>query len=253
MRFGTRRYHGSVPDTSGVARPAAGFVVSIATAIVILGAAVAPFLSPAWVGFEQDRVGADALTGFGEADLRRVTNAILGDLVLGGGDFRVTSDGSAGSAPVLNDRERSHMVDVRGVLRGFGLLTLASLAMLAVAAWRSRKDPIVRSDMRHSIRRGAQGLAVGVAVAAGVALVAFDAAFEVFHSLFFAQGTFDFDPRTDRIVQLFPDAFWSETTIAVGVVAIVAALAVVWVARKRGAGAAEKAGGAEPGALAAAR
>ena len=211
----------------------AGSVVSIAVAIVILGAAVVPFLSPAWVGFEQDRVGAAALTGYSEPDLHRVTYAILGDLVLGSGNFEVTTDGGPRGISVLNDREQSHMRDVRGVFRGFALLALASLAMLGLAAWRSRGAPVARQRLWRSVRRGAEGLAIGVAIAAGVALVAFDAAFEVFHRLFFAQGSFDFDPATDKLVQLFPDAFWSETTIAVGAVAFMAAWAVRWVAARR--------------------
>ena len=40
-------------------------------------------------------------------------------------------------------------------------------------------------------------------------------------------------PRTDRLVQLFPEQFWSETAIAVGIVAIVAALLTAWVAARR--------------------
>jgi integral membrane protein (TIGR01906 family) len=222
-----------VPDSRALARSIAGLVLSIAVAIVILGAAVAPFLSPAWVGFEQDRIGAAALTGYAEPDLDRVTNAILGDLVLGGGNFEVTADGGPRGSLVLNDREQSHMRDVRGVFRGFGLLALLSLAIVGFAAWRSRGAPVARQRLWRSVRRGAEGLAIGVAVAAGVVLVAFDAAFEVFHRLFFAQGSFDFDPATDKLVQLFPDAFWSETTIAVGAVAFVAAWAVRWTAERR--------------------
>jgi integral membrane protein (TIGR01906 family) len=209
-------------------RTLTGTILAIATAIVILAASVAPFLSPAWVGFEQGRADALAWTGYSEADLHAVTNSILGDLVLDTGDFGVTLHGS----PVLNDRERSHMRDVRGVFAGFGLLALVSLAGLALAGRRMRGAE-GRRRLWGAIRRGAQGLAVGVAVAAAVSLVAFDAAFELFHRLFFAQGTFDFDPRTDRLVQLFPDAFWSETTIALGAVAIVAAIAVRWIAGRR--------------------
>jgi uncharacterized membrane protein len=52
----------------------------------------------------------------------------------------------------------------------------------------------------------------------------FDAAFEAFHEAFFPPGSFLFDPRTDRLVQLFPDQFWSETTVAVGVTIIVLGL-----------------------------
>jgi integral membrane protein (TIGR01906 family) len=214
-----------VPDSRGFPGAVFDSIVAIAVAIVILVASVAPFLSPAWVGFEQDRVGAAALTGYSELDLHAATNAILGDLVLGSGDFAVAINGQ----PVLNDRERSHMRDVRGVFQAFGLLALLSVGVLGLAARRLR-GAVGRRRFWRSVRHGAQGLAVGVAIAAGVALVAFDAAFEVFHRLFFAPGTFDFDPRTDRIVQLFPDAFWSETTIAVGAVVLGAALPVAWVA-----------------------
>jgi len=225
-------------DSRAFAHSLAGSVVALAVAIVILAASVAPFLSVAWVGFEQDRVGAAALTGFSEPDLHRVTNAILGDLVLGSGYFEVTADGSPRGVVVLNDREQAHMRDVRGVFRAFGLVALGSVAVLAFAARRSRGAPTARRRLWRSVRHGAQGLAVGVAIAAGIALVAFDAAFEVFHGLFFPQGSFDFDPRTDKLVQLFPDAFWSETTIAVGAVALLAALAVGWVARRHEAAAA---------------
>jgi uncharacterized membrane protein len=44
-----------------------------------------------------------------------------------------------------------------------------------------------------------------------------------------------FDPRTDRLVQLFPEAFWVESTIAVGVTIIAFALLLAAVARWRGA------------------
>jgi hypothetical protein len=222
-----------VPDSRVLTRSVAGSIVSLAVAIVILAGAVVPFLSPAWVGFEQDRVGAAALTGYSEPDLHRVTNSILGDLVLGSGNFEVTANGGPRGAPILSDREQRHMRDVRGVFGAFGLLALASLAVLGLAAWRSRGAPATRQRLWRFVRRGAQGLAVGVAIAAGVALVAFDAAFEVFHSLFFAPGSFDFDPTTAKLVQLFPDAFWSETTIAVGGVVFVAAWAVRWLAARR--------------------
>ena len=57
----------------------AGLLIGVATAIVIIAVAILPFLSPAWVGFEQDRAEAAAWTGFAPADLRTATNAILHD------------------------------------------------------------------------------------------------------------------------------------------------------------------------------
>ena len=49
----------------------------------------------------------------------------------------------------------------------------------------------------------------------------FDAAFLAFHLIFFPQGNFAFDPRTQRLVQLFPERFWSDTALVLGAVLIV--------------------------------
>ena len=68
-----------------------------------------------------------------------------------------------------------------------------------------------------------RGLIVAVVVAGAVSAIAFDQLFELFHTLFFPAGSFTFDPRTDRLVQLFPFTFWSETTIVLGAVIVVAA------------------------------
>ena len=57
--------------------------------------------------------------------------------------------------------------------------------------------------------------------------------FEIFHQVFFPGGNYTFDPSTDRLVQLFPFAFWSETTIVVGAVIIALALALALVTGQR--------------------
>jgi hypothetical protein len=57
-------------------------LISAATALVLLGGAFLPFLSPVFVRFEQDRTGAPALTGYSPAQLDHVTGSLLGDLVL---------------------------------------------------------------------------------------------------------------------------------------------------------------------------
>jgi integral membrane protein (TIGR01906 family) len=192
-------------------------LVGIATAIVIVSVAVVPFLSSPWLAFEQGRAESAAWTGFSEAELARVTNAIVEDLVVGPADFDVAVD----SAPVLNERERGHMRDVRTVFVGLWVLTGAALIVLGLAAL------LDRPRFWRGVRRGAAVLAVGVVVLGVVALVAFDALFETFHRLFFPGGTYTFDPSTDRLVQLFPFVFWQETAMAVGVL-IVALSAVLW-------------------------
>ena len=201
--------------------------IAVATALTILALTIPLFLNPFWVGLEQARAQATAWTGFSDADLKRATDSILSDLVFGPPAFDVEVAGQ----PVLEERERSHMRDVRGVFMGFFLVTQVAALVGLVIAWRRRDE--ARRATWGAVRAGAIGLVAVLVVAGVVAFVAFDALFEVFHRLLFAGGSYTFDPRTDRLVQLFPFQFWQETAIAVGAVAVVAASLVTWVAQRR--------------------
>jgi integral membrane protein (TIGR01906 family) len=206
----------------------ARFLIAASTALVLLGASIVPFANPIYVRFEQDRTGVPELTGLDPADLDRVATSTLGDLFLWQGDFDVR--GPVG--PVFNERERAHMRDVRGVFFGFEILTLVG-ALVLFMAFRQARDPEARAATWRAVGSGGRGLAIVLVVAGAFAVFAFDAAFEVFHRLFFSAGSYTFDPRTDRLVQLFPEQFWSETAIAVGVVSITLALLTAWQAGRR--------------------
>ena len=201
--------------------------IGLATALAILTVTIPFFLNPAWVGFEQGRAQASAWTGYSEADLTTATNAILADLVVGPPDFDVTVDGAA----VLNERERSHMRDVRGVFMGFfALAIVASISALVIAARRRGEERLMTW---RAVQGGSLGLIAALIVGAFISFFAFDALFETFHRIFFPGGSYDFDPSTDRLVQLFPFQFWNETAIAVGVVSIVISLVVALLAARR--------------------
>jgi len=201
--------------------------IGLATALTIVALTIPLFLNPAWVGFEQGRAQATAWTGYDQADLTIATNAILSDLVVGPPDFDVTVEG----APVLNERERSHMRDVRGVFSGFFVLAIVAAVSAVVIALRRRGDE--RLATWRAVQGGALGLIAALIVGAFISFFAFDALFETFHRIFFPGGSYDFDPATDRLVQLFPFQFWNETAIAVGAVSIVIALLVALFAARR--------------------
>jgi integral membrane protein (TIGR01906 family) len=201
----------------------AAIAIALATAIVIVTVVILPFLTPQWIGFEQGRAQAEAWTGFTSEELRTATDSIVSDLVFGG-DYAVT----IGGQPVLDARERAHMVDVRTVFRGLWILATVSVVVLVAAARRAD-----RRGTWRAVRAGAIGLTVGTVIAGVVGLVAFDQLFEAFHEIFFPAGSYDFDPATDRLVQLFPFSFWDETALVVGAAIIAVAVVVAVVAGRR--------------------
>src|SRR4029079_8271213 len=95
------------------------------------------------------------------------------------------------------------------------LSTLAAVG-LAFVTYKRRADTAVLKG----ISRGGPWLVVGTLVVGVSAAAAFDQAFELFHEIFFPGGNFTFDPATQRLVQLYPFAFWQYTAAALGVLLI---------------------------------
>lgn len=202
-------------------------LASVATVIVILGVAVSLFFNPLWIGFEQERAGVPAITGWTSGQVRAVTGSILADLFVGPPTFAAAVDGQ----PVLDAAERSHMVDVRYVLLP-AMIVLGSAAVLLamLVAVGRRQAWLWRAIARGSGALTVAGIVIGIAV-----VFFFDAAFLLFHLVFFPQGNFSFDPRTQRLTQLFPEPFWTETAIAIALVGLLLAAGVTLAARRRAA------------------
>jgi integral membrane protein (TIGR01906 family) len=203
-----------------MARTLLSTLVAAATIVVIAGGSLLPFLNPIWVGFEQDRSGAAALTGFSPDQVHSVTGDVLHDLIVGPPAFAQTVAGT----PVFSERERAHLVEVRSVFIAFGSIVLLGVLTLANA----RLVTHGAAWYRRAVGTGALVLAGAVVIGGIVVALAFERAFELFHSLFFASGTYTFDPTTERLVQLFPSQFWEETSLAVGIVILAIAGVVAW-------------------------
>jgi integral membrane protein (TIGR01906 family) len=204
-------------------------LVAIAAAFVILGVSIAPFLTPVWIHGEQDRSGAPTFVGAPPDAVHWDADQIVNRLLFGG-TFEITTDRLE---LLLDSKEQAHMEGVRGVFDGLGLLILASAVWLVIAFRRAGSG--ARQALWRAVSLGARGLAVAMAVIGVLSIVAFDAAFQVFHELLFPAGSFSFDPATERLVQLFPDQFWSDTALALGVVTIALSIGVAWMASRRAA------------------
>lgn len=128
--------------------------------------------------------------------------------------------------------EYSHMADVRTVFISVqiaAVLAALLLLWLAVRAWR-------RGALARLVRAGT-GLALVAVAAVGIfAAAAFDAAFLLFHRVFFPQGNFLF-AADSNLLAIYPEAYFYGVALRIGLafVALAAILAVVsQVALRRG-------------------
>jgi integral membrane protein (TIGR01906 family) len=208
----------------------AALVTGVAAALVILALAILPFLTPVWVAFGQAQADATGWTNFTTDELRQVTDSILHDLVIGPPNFDVTLNGQ----PVLEERERQHMRDVRNVFAEFYAVAVLGGIVLA-GAFLLARGPERRARLWRWLSK--TGLVIiGVTVVGGlVGVLFFDQAFELFHELFFPAGSYLFDPLTEKLVQLFPQQFWILSTIGVGAVVVLLSAGLWWLGRWRAA------------------
>ena len=195
------------------------FGVAFAALVLLTGPLLLFF--PPVVSFEQARHDVPALLNTDQATVDRATAAMLRDL-LSNGDFTMSIDQSG--APVLDAKERSHMRDVGGVVRGLFLADTIALLLAVLLAWRLRTD---------AERRGRAMVAASAAIGlAAVVLgaffaISFDAAFAAFHEIFFAAGTWTFEPGSN-LLRFFPEPLWFDLSLVAGATIVLSALLVGW-------------------------
>lgn len=116
--------------------------------------------------------------------------------------------------PIYNERELSHMVDVKVLVQLMIKLWLVALSVilgsiLLFEKWNTRQE------LRKSLQRGG-GAAIGLIVAMLLLVVLnFNELFNWFHYAFFTGDTWLF-LENDTLIRLFPLRFWQDAFIFVG-------------------------------------
>lgn len=133
--------------------------------------------------------------------------------------------------PVYNSRELKHMVDVKNVLGSVLIVWYASLVgifLLGIwAYWGGWWE-----EFRVGLRKGGWITVGFVGVTMVAVLIAFSVFFVFFHEVFFDPGTWIFR-FSDTLIRLFPERFWRDTFIAIGLLSLAGGLALALGFRER--------------------
>lgn len=138
----------------------------------------------------------------------------------------------ADGRPAFNEREIRHMQDVY-VLQGIAFRVGLILALALIGAWVCLWfSPATRNLAWQSLKWGGLltlGLVLGILLGF---VFSFDAAFTLFHRLFFEGDTWLFPP-TDTLIRLYPEKFWFDAAVWIGGLTILEAIGLILLARWR--------------------
>lgn len=209
-----------------------GWVVSILLIVALALSAVRLMLTPAFPPFEYAMPGFPPDPyGFTKAERLHWAGLAVDYLVNDAGieflgDLRF-DDG----APVYNQRELKHMLDVKiaiqNTLRAW-LGSLAGLVLLALWAWRGGW----LDEYQRGLSRGGLLTFGIILLIVTFVVLSFNVLFVAFHNIFFQPGTWMFE-WSDTLIRLFPERFWRDIFLYVGGLSGLGGLLIWYLLHKR--------------------
>lgn len=148
------------------------------------------------------------------------------------GDLRLPLDKcwqpipNATDCPMYKKEALNHMADVKVVTQTTftiaGILTLITLGLFGVAY----RYPTYRFSIRRGLTYGSVLTLSLIITIITLALTTWDFFFDTFHEIFFEEGTWRF-AFSDTLIRLYPERFWFDASITIGVLATIGAIAVL--------------------------
>jgi integral membrane protein (TIGR01906 family) len=150
------------------------------------------------------------------ADLRSYFNddrAVISTLV---------TDASGQETPLYTPREVSHLRDVKRLFqwtfRTQELTVAYAIAyVVCVVIWARELS------LRALARSVMTSVLIGAGVVGGIgvfALTGFEDAWTEFHQIVFTNDFWLLDPTADRLIQMFPEGFWFDATLLIGLMTL---------------------------------
>ena len=206
------------------------YVAVPATALAVFTGSIAwVLLVRAFYYVQIGPLGVCAASGLTAEQVRAAYGDVM-DYCLG-----LRPDFAAGVLP-FSAEGASHFADVR-MLFLLDLAVLAGTLLLLLGlklACRRRHTALPRLNGRTPGFWAACGLGGLILIVGALAATDFDRAFTVFHRIFFpGKKNWLFDPATDPVIVLLPEAFFRNCAIAIGVTLLGLCLWLVLTGRKQ--------------------
>ncbi|MGI5848721.1 MAG: TIGR01906 family membrane protein [Christensenellales bacterium] len=188
-------------------------LASILLIIAILILSIEAFaINPHFFQNEYQKLDTAQSIGMSEEDLSVVTRGLLG-YTTGSRDSLDMKAAIGGQyREVFGTREKDHMIDVKALYMGSRTLRIVSLAGAAffiIIAFILKGKKTVRTLCRSFL--SVSGAFVIVVAAIGIyAAINFTAFWASFHHVFFSNDLWKLDPRTDVLIMMVPERFFSD-------------------------------------------
>ncbi|HCR70104.1 MAG TPA: TIGR01906 family membrane protein [Anaerolineae bacterium] len=201
-------------------------IISLLTPLALIGLALRILLTPLFYTIEYNMPYFPEDTyGFNKEDrLKYAPYAV--DYLINNEDISYLGDLTFDDgSPLYNERELSHMEDVKEVITGSlttWYITLAILLILFILFYKNNN----LTEYLIALQRGGWwmiGLALSLAFIAGAGILLnpdiFWTFFSGFHAIFFEGDSWLFY-YSDTLIRLFPIRFWQDAVIAIAVIAL---------------------------------
>ncbi len=204
-----------------------GWLVSVIVPIALVLTSVRLMLTPLYVHIEYRTPGFPADPyGFSRSDRLRWSLISLDYLLNDSGIEFLENTTFEDGTPIYNARELRHMVDVKNVVQVANRVWFVALLVVLGAALWAWRGGWFSAFWLAAVRGG--WITIGLVAATLIfVLVAFGVFFVFFHEIFFQPGTWTF-LYSDTLIRLFPERFWRDTFLWVGLLSILQAWLVIF-------------------------
>ncbi|MBI4317950.1 MAG: TIGR01906 family membrane protein [Chloroflexi bacterium] len=183
-------------------------------------------LDPSFYESGQVRYGAARTTGLQQAQLQASNRALVSYFASSADDLAAELQRQGQSGILFNEREATHLSDVRGLVRGVFTLQLVALAyavlFVVIGCALARSRFII--PLAHRALWGGVLTLIVLGVFAALSTVDFSQLFLVFHLVSFSNDLWILNPNTDYLIRMFPQAFFFDASVALAVNSAIGAM-----------------------------